>query len=64
MSLAMKAACEKCAVPLPADGTNARICSFECTFCAACTEAMHGICPNCGGELVARPRRIERGTGA
>ena len=34
------------------------ICSFECTFCAACGDAMAHVCPNCGGELVARPRRV------
>lgn len=34
------------------------ICSFECTFCIPCaTEALRGRCPNCGGELVPRPRR-------
>jgi len=34
------------------------ICSFECTFCRACAETrLRGRCPNCGGELVARPRR-------
>jgi isovaleryl-CoA dehydrogenase len=57
MALALKPACEKCAAPLPADSAAARICSFECTFCATCAEAMRGRCPNCGGELVARPRR-------
>jgi hypothetical protein len=35
----------------------ARICSYECTFCAPCSDAMQDTCPNCGGELVARPRR-------
>ncbi|MFI2435477.1 DUF1272 domain-containing protein [Streptomyces sp. NPDC018693] len=35
----------------------ARICSYECTLCVPCTEAMAGVCPNCGGELVTRPRR-------
>ena len=53
----MRTACERCEAPLAPDG-DARICSHECTFCAACTEAMHGICPNCGGELVPRPRRV------
>ena len=60
MVLAMKPSCEKCAAPLPADAANARICSFECTFCATCADAMRGICPNCGGELVPRPRRAGR----
>jgi hypothetical protein len=57
MALAQKPACEKCAAPLPADSANARICSYECTFCAACADAMGGRCPNCGGELLPRPRR-------
>ena len=64
MALAMKASCEKCAAPLPADAADARICSFECTFCAACADAMRDVCPNCGGELLARPRRFERTVGA
>ena len=52
----MRPVCERCAAPLAPDG-DARICSFECTFCVACAEAMDGVCPNCGGELVPRPRR-------
>jgi hypothetical protein len=63
MALAMKPACEKCAAPLPADAADARICSFECTFCAECAGAMRDVCPNCGGELLARPRRVERVAG-
>jgi hypothetical protein len=54
--LEMRSECERCATTLAADGP-AVICSFECTFCVACGEAMSGLCPNCGGELVARPRR-------
>lgn len=43
---------------LPPDSTAARICSFECTFCSECADGvLNGRCPNCGGELVARPRR-------
>jgi hypothetical protein len=43
---------------LPPDSKEALICSFECTFCRACAEGvLGGRCPNCGGELVARPRR-------
>lgn len=50
--------CECCDADLPAEAPNARICSFECTFCADCAERrLAGRCPNCGGELVARPRR-------
>jgi hypothetical protein len=58
MALELKPACEKCAAPLPLAAANARICSYECTFCARCADAMAGICPNCGGELVPRPRRV------
>ena len=56
MALEMRTECERCGVALAADG-EARICSFECTFCPACDEAMQHVCPNCGGELVARPKR-------
>ena len=60
MALEMKGLCEKCESALGWDA-EAFICSFECTFCPACTGGMHRICPNCGGELVARPRRKEKG---
>jgi hypothetical protein len=56
MALEMRPACEKCGGPLPQDG-EARICSYECTFCPPCADAMNQTCPNCGGELVRRPRR-------
>ena len=56
MALEMRAECERCGAALSADG-DARICTFECTFCVPCADAMDGVCPNCGGELVARPRR-------
>jgi hypothetical protein len=50
--------CECCNRDLPADSAAARICSFECTFCVTCAEGvLGGLCPNCGGELVVRPRR-------
>jgi hypothetical protein len=55
MALEMRTACERCGVALAPDG-EAAICSFECTFCPSCAEAMTDVCPNCGGELVARPR--------
>jgi hypothetical protein len=57
MGLEMRTACERCGAALAPDG-EARICSFECTFCAACSDELEGVCPNCGGELVVRPRRI------
>jgi len=53
----MRAACERCDTPLAPDGA-ALICSYECTFCTECDDAMDGVCPNCGGELVPRPRRL------
>jgi len=56
--LQLRPNCECCDKDLPPQSTEARICSFECTFCAACAESkLAGKCPNCGGELVARPRR-------
>jgi len=45
-----------CERPLAADG-EAFICSFECTFCRECAGNFQKECPNCGGELVPRPRR-------
>ncbi|MEF7617313.1 DUF1272 domain-containing protein [Aquincola sp. MAHUQ-54] len=56
--LQLRPNCECCGKDLPAASTDARICSFECTFCSHCAErVLKGACPNCGGELVARPRR-------
>jgi len=56
--LEMRPNCECCDCDLPAESDAAFICSFECTFCAACADArLHGKCPNCGGGLVARPAR-------
>ena len=55
--LQLRPNCECCNADLPPDA-EARICSFECTFCVSCSNnTLKGICPNCGGELVARPRR-------
>lgn len=52
--------CECCDKDLPPQSTDAMICSFECTFCTPCAETtLRGRCPNCGGELVRRPRRPE-----
>ncbi|MFN3584538.1 DUF1272 domain-containing protein [Phenylobacterium sp.] len=56
--LALRPNCECCDRDLAPDSRDARICSFECTFCADCAEGrFHGACPNCGGGLVARPIR-------
>ena len=55
--LEMRPDCERCGADLPADQHGAFVCSFECTFCSACTEEMDERCPNCGGELTDRPVR-------
>ena len=56
--LQLRPNCEGCNKDLPPEAIDARICSFECTFCASCADTtLRGYCPNCGGELVARPRR-------
>jgi hypothetical protein len=55
--LQLRPNCECCGRDLPPDA-DARICSFECTFCAACAaDVLRGVCPNCGGGLVPRPIR-------
>ncbi len=56
MALEMKETCMKCAAPL-GQMDEAHICSYECTFCPPCTTEMGAVCPNCGGELLTRPRR-------
>lgn len=56
--LQLRPNCECCNVDLPPESAEARICTFECTFCSNCAEnRLGGKCPNCGGELVRRPRR-------
>ena len=56
--LQLRPNCECCNKDLPPEAIDARICSFECTFCASCADTtLRGHCPNCVGELVARPRR-------
>ncbi|HLZ35975.1 MAG TPA: DUF1272 domain-containing protein [Nitrospira sp.] len=50
--------CEPCNKALPPNSLEARICTFECTFCAVCVEqVLHNVCPNCGGGFVPRPIR-------
>jgi hypothetical protein len=57
--LELRPGCECCDRDLPPDSAQARICSFECTFCVDCADGvLGGKCPNCGGELVTRPRRV------
>ena len=56
--LILKPNCECCDRDLAPDSAEARICTFECTFCAPCVETrLGGRCPNCGGDFVARPIR-------
>ncbi|WP_372340476.1 DUF1272 domain-containing protein [Parvularcula sp. IMCC14364] len=56
--LEMRPGCECCDKDLPPESTEARICSFECTFCKTCAEEkLEGICPNCGGSFTIRPTR-------
>jgi uncharacterized protein len=56
--LTLRPNCECCNVDLPPESLQARICTYECTFCADCVEQrLRNVCPNCGGEFVRRPRR-------
>jgi hypothetical protein len=56
--LELRPICERCEAPLPLDAPDARICSFECTFCGPCADGeLGGRCPNCGGDLQRRPAR-------
>jgi len=53
--LELRPSCENCNKPLPPDASDARICSYECTFCATCVEeVLHDVCPNCGGGFAPR----------
>lgn len=59
--LELRPSCEHCAKALPPASLEARICSYECTFCATCVEDVLGnVCPNCGGGFTARPIRPAR----
>lgn len=61
MALELRPNCELCDCDLAADSGAARICSYECTFCAACVaEILHNVCPNCGGGFMPRPLRPKR----
>jgi hypothetical protein len=58
MALELRPNCECCDKDLPPLSTSARICTFECTFCADCVDgALFNVCPNCGGGFVPRPIR-------
>jgi uncharacterized protein len=56
--LELRPTCEACNIALPPDAADARICSFECTFCVGCVEGvLANVCPNCGGGFEKRPVR-------
>jgi hypothetical protein len=58
MALQLRPNCEYCDSDLPPNSMDARICSYECTFCADCVESkLQNVCPNCGGGFVPRPIR-------
>ena len=59
--LDLRPTCENCNKALPPQAADARICSYECTFCAACVDGVLGnVCPNCGGGFETRPVRPAR----
>jgi uncharacterized protein len=58
MALQLRPNCEYCDKDLPPQATDARICTYECTFCADCVETkLFNVCPNCGGGFERRPIR-------
>ena len=61
MALELRPNCEYCHKDLPPSSLEARICSYECTFCADCVaHKLHNVCPNCGGGFAPRPIRPAR----
>jgi hypothetical protein len=58
MALQLRPNCEYCDKDLAPNALDARICSYECTFCADCVERkLFNVCPNCGGGFAPRPIR-------
>jgi len=50
--------CELCDKDLAPEAADARICSYECTYCANCVDTvLHNACPTCGGDFTPRPIR-------
>jgi uncharacterized protein len=59
--LELRPNCELCDRDLPPDAADARICTYECTFCADCVDdVLFDVCPNCGGGFQPRPIRPRR----
>lgn len=55
--LELRPNCELCDKDLPVTSSEAMICTYECTYCTACVEALSNVCPNCGGGFTPRPIR-------
>lgn len=55
--LELRPNCEMCDADLSPSAADARICTYECTFCAECVERLGDVCPNCGGGFAPRPIR-------
>ena len=56
--LELRPNCEWCDCDLPPDSAEARICTYECTYCQTCADQiLQGVCATCGGNLVPRPIR-------
>jgi uncharacterized protein len=55
--LELRPTCENCNRALPPDSLDARICTYECTFCTQCVDHLGNVCPNCAGGFVPRPIR-------
>ena len=60
MALQLRPNCEGCDKDLPPTAPDAMICTYECTWCAACVERLRNVCPYCGGGFVPRPIRPAR----
>jgi hypothetical protein len=56
--LQLRPRCECCDVAFPRESGEARICSFECSFCWSCAgSVLAWRWASCGGEMVDRPSR-------
>ena len=59
--LELRPNCEWCDRDLPPDAAEARICTYECTYCADCVEnVLKNVCATCGGGFVPRPIRPQK----
>ena len=64
MALELRPNCEYCDRDLPPASQLARICTYECTFCADCADnVLLNVCPNCGGGFAPRPCLLGRSRG-